>query len=207
MNDNHTYVTFEKLSCYENISHCFTTRKGGVSSGFFSSMNLGFGRGDENEKVMENYRRTAKFLDLSPKELVLSDQIHGDQIYCVSDKDKGKGVTRKSDIIGADGLMTNVPGIGLVTFYADCVPLYFYDPVKEVIAISHSGWRGTVKKIGVKTVLKMKEVYGSKLEDIIVAIGPSVCKACYEVDAEVKKQFDISMNDDIISKVVVPVRE
>ena len=77
-----------------------------------------------------------------------------------------------------DGMITNVPGICLVTFYADCVPLYFVDPVKKAIGLSHSGWRGTVGKIGKVTVEQMQKTYGSDPKDILAAIGPSICQDC-----------------------------
>ena len=88
-----------------------------------------------------------------------------------------------------DGLVTNIPGICLTTFYADCVPLFFVDPVKRVIGLSHSGWRGTVGKIGKSTVEKMQEEYGSNPKDILAAIGPSICQDCYEVSEDVIEEF------------------
>lgn len=197
-------VRFRIFNQYKEVSHCFTTRKGGISDGVFSTLNMGFNRGDENEHVMENIRRVALELGLSPKQLVLSDQVHDNRIYKVTKKDLGKGITRESDIIGIDGLITNEPGIGLMTFYADCVPLYFYDPVSRSIGISHAGWKGTVKKIGVQTIKALEDNYGARRKNIIVGIGPSIGPCCYEVDEDVKKQFDLSFDNDIIANVVKP---
>lgn len=94
-----------------------------------------------------------------------------------------------------DGMITDVPGICLVTFYADCVPLYFVDPVKKAIGLSHSGWRGTVGKIGKVTIELMQKTYGSDPEDIIAAIGPSICRDCYEVSGDVIQQFRESFDE------------
>ena len=96
-----------------------------------------------------------------------------------------------------DGMITNVPGICLVTSYADCVPLYFVDPVKKAIGLSHSGWRGTVGKIGKNTVQLMQENFGSKPEDLLAAVGPSVCMDCYEVSEDVIKKFRENYDENL----------
>jgi YfiH family protein len=106
-----------------------------------------------------------------------------------------KGLTRQLDYQDVDGLITNEPGLCLSTFYADCVPLYFVDPVQKAIGLSHSGWRGTVGKIGAVTVQKMREEYGSKPEDIIAAIGPSICQDCYEVSEDVIVEFQNNFDE------------
>ena len=109
----------------------------------------------------------------------------------IADKlaDRGKGITRERDYTDVDGLITNEPGICLVTSFADCVPLYFVDPVKKAIGLSHSGWRGTVGKIGKRTVEMMGESFGSDPADILAAVGPSVCMDCYEVSGDVIEKF------------------
>ncbi len=98
-------------------------------------------------------------------------------------------MTKENVLDDIDGFITNIPGLCLATFYADCVPLFFVDPVKRVIGLSHSGWHGTVEKIGEVTVRKMQETYGSNPEDILVAIGPSICQDCYEVSEDVILEF------------------
>lgn len=183
------YITFPKLSQYENIVHGFSTRIGGVSKAHLSAMNLSFSRGDERENVLENHRRFAKALGYDSNNLVFSDQVHTTVIKKVTKEDCGKGIVKESDIVGIDGLVTNETDIPLITFYADCVPLYFYDPVKEVIALAHSGWRGTIEEIGKKMVETMKQEYGSAAENIICAIAPSICHSCYEVSEDVAVQF------------------
>ena len=181
-----TYPAFEKL---EGIIHGFSTRLGGVSRGIYSSMNLSFTRGDEEEAVKENYRRIAQAIGFQTEDIVTSDQTHTANVRKVTEADRGKGITVPRDYQDVDGMVTNVPGLVLATFYADCVPLYFADPVKRVIGLSHSGWRGTVAKIGKVTVEKMKEEYGCHPEDILAAIGPSICQDCYEVSEDVIEEF------------------
>ena len=181
-----TYPAFEKL---EGIIHGFSTRLGGVSRGIYSSMNLSFTRGDEEEAVKENYRRIAQAIGFRTEDIVTSDQTHTANVRKVTEADRGKGITVPRDYQDVDGMVTNVPGLVLTTFYADCVPLYFADPVKRVIGLSHSGWRGTVAKIGKVTVEKMKEEYGCHPEDILAAIGPSICQDCYEVSEDVIEEF------------------
>ena len=119
----------------------------------------------------------------------LSDQTHTTNVRVITEEDRGKGILRPQDYSDVDGMITNVPGIVLVTSYADCVPLYFVDPVRKAIGLSHSGWKGTVGHIGQKTVEKMHEVYGSEPKDIVAAIGPSICQSCYEVSDDVAEAF------------------
>ena len=176
------FLTFPKLE-EAGVTHGFSTRLGGVSEGIFASMNLSYNRGDEKASVDENYRRMGKAIGFTPDQLVFSNQVHDTKIKIVTKEDCGKVMT------GMDGLMTDEKGICLVTSYADCVPLFFYDPVKGVVAVSHSGWKGTVNRMGKKTVEKMESVYGSKAEDIIAAIGPSICQKCYEISEDVAIQF------------------
>lgn len=188
-----TYVTFPLLQ-KEGLIHGFSTRLGGVSKGYFSSMNLSFQRGDREEDVRENYKRIGEAIGFSPENLVFSDQIHEDTIYSVTKEDCGKGYTKEL-LKGNDGLVTNERQVPLVTFYADCVPIFFYDPVKEVIGMAHSGWRGTVKRIGCKMLSKMQIEYGSKVEDILVVIAPSICKDCYEISEDVANEFKKEMKE------------
>ena len=171
------------------VKHCFTTRMGGVSKGIFSSMNLSFTRGDEKEDVMENYKRLAEALGVSLENFVFTDQTHTTNVLQVTEKDAGKGILRERDYQDVDGLITNVRGLVLSTFFADCVPLYFVDPVHEAIGMSHSGWRGTVRRMGKATIEAMEQAFGTKPSDLICAIGPSICQDCYEVSEDVAEEF------------------
>ena len=171
------------------VTSAFSTRLGGVSEGYYSSLNLSFDRGDDPARVLENFKRIGASIGVAVEDMVLSKQTHTTNVRVVTKEDKGKGVMRERNYTDVDGMITNVPGICLVTSYADCVPLYFVDPVKKAIGLSHSGWRGTVGKIGKNTVQLMQENFGSKPEDLLAAVGPSVCMDCYEVSEDVIEQF------------------
>ena len=161
--------------------HLFTTRMGGVSTGIFSSLNLSYTRGDEEGAVDENFRRVAAIFDETPDRIVCSHQTHTTNVRLVTEEDAGKGVTRKREFTDVDGLITDTPGLLLATFYADCVPLFFVDVRHKAIGLSHSGWRGTVERMGEKTLLAMKNAFGTRPEDVYAAIGPSICAGCYEI--------------------------
>lgn len=185
--DGLVFITFPKL-VKAGVKHGFSTRIGGVSEGHFSSMNLSFNRGDDPKKVYENFRRIADAIGFCQDDLVLSAQVHTTEFRVVSEKDKGDGILRPT-VPGIDGLVTDEPGIPMYTSYADCVPILFYDPVHKVAAMTHSGWRGTVAGIGKKMVAFMGEKYQSRPEEIVAAIGPSICRACYEVSEDVAIEF------------------
>ena len=184
-----TYLTYPALEDLSGFVHAFSTRLGGVSEGIYSSMNLSFTRGDDENSVMENYRRLAEAVGFSVENIVTSDQTHTANVRVITEADRGNGITKPRPYTDVDGMITNVPGLVLATFYADCVPLYFIDPVRKAIGLSHSGWRGTAAHIGAVTVRKMQEEYGSLPEDIYGAIGPSICQECYEVSEDVILEF------------------
>ena len=183
------YLTFPLLENTGLVRHLFSTRMGGARRGIYSSMNLSFSRGDNKEDVDENFRRIAQILDSTPEHIVCSKQTHTTNVRKVTEEDLGKGVVRETDYDDVDGLITNVPGIILATFYADCVPLYFVDVKKGAIGLSHSGWRGTVNRMGQVTLQAMKRAYGTEPSDVMAAIGPSICQDCYEVGEEVADAF------------------
>lgn len=184
-----TYLAYDSFEETGLVSHGFSTRLGGVSKGIFSSMNLSFNRGDERTAVHENYRRIAKALDVNVMKMVASDQTHTTNVRLVTEEDCAKGILREKDYRDVDGLITNIPGITLVTFYADCVPLFFLDPVHKAIGLSHSGWCGTVHKMGKVTLEEMKKHFGTDPKDVIAGIGPSICQDCYEVSEDVAMEF------------------
>ncbi|WP_053956907.1 peptidoglycan editing factor PgeF [Inediibacterium massiliense] len=195
-----TIPSFEQTNL---VKHGFSSKIGGVSQGKYASLNLGFKTEDSNEKVENNYKKIAKALDISIENLVFSDQVHKDHIKIVTKKDCGKGIIKESDIKEIDALITNETNVALATVYADCVPIFLLDPVKKVIALAHAGWRGTVLKIGKKTVEKMINVYETNPKDCLAAIGPSIGKCCYEVDENVIKEFNkdfTNLNKFVFSK-------
>lgn len=184
-----TYLTFPLLEETGMVDHLFSTRLGGVSKGIYSSMNLSYTRGDLKEAVDENFKRIAGVFGKTPDHIVCSKQTHTTNVRKVTQKDCGKGITRPLDYTDVDGLITNEEGVILATFFADCVPLYFVDVKQRAIGLSHSGWRGTVQRMGQKTLLAMKKAYGTQAEDVYAAIGPSICGDCYEVGEEVAEAF------------------
>lgn len=188
------YLEYPMLRDTGIVKHGFSTRLGGVSGGYYESLNLSFDRGDDPEAVRENFRRIGEAIGVQVEDMVMSKQTHTTNVRVVTEEDRGKGIVRDRDYTDIDGLITNVRGICLVTSYADCVPLYFVDPVRKAIGLSHSGWRGTVGKIGKKTVELMTESFGSDPADILACVGPSICSDCYEVSQDVidkvKEVFD-----------------
>ena len=184
------YLYYPLLEETGMVNHCFTTRMGGVSQGIFASLNLSFSRGDERENVEENFRRTAQIFDADWKDFVLSQQTHTTNVKQVGRADAGKGVTKPQDFSDVDGLITNEPGLVLVTLYADCVPLYFVDPVHRAIGLSHSGWKGTVGRMGKATLEAMEREFHTEPEEVLCAIGPSICQKCYEVSEDVAAEFE-----------------
>ena len=182
-------LQFPLLDETEIVKDAFTTREGGVSEGIFESLNLSFTRGDDPDAVKENYRRVAAAFGKDLTDIVCSDQTHTTNVRRVDRSYGGYGVTKERPYTDVDGLVTNEPGLILATFYADCVPLYFVDPVHKAIGLSHSGWRGTVARMGQATLDKMKAEFGTNPADVYAAIGPSICQDCYEVSEDVADAF------------------
>ncbi len=183
------YLTFPSFEASGLVEHLITTRLGGVSEGELASMNLSFTRGDREENVLENFRRIGRVLGCGPEDMAASHQTHTVNIRRVTAADRGKGVVLPRNYEDIDGLMTDESGIALVTFYADCVPLLFLDPVHRAIGLAHSGWRGTVNRMGERMMEAMADAFGSRPPEMIAAIGPSICRDCYEVGLEVAEQF------------------
>lgn len=195
------YLTYPSLERLDMVRHGFSTRLGGVSQGIYASMNLSFSRGDERGAVLENYRRIADAIGFDLECIVTSDQTHTANVRVVTEADKGCGLTRARPYQDVDGMITNVPGLMLATFYADCVPLYLVDPVKKAVGLSHSGWKGTVGKIGLATVQAMEREYGTDPKDLVVAVGPSICQECYEVSEDVIGEFERAFSGDLWDKL------
>lgn len=187
--DKVPYLTYNSLSEINFINHAFSTRLGGVSTGEFDSMNLAFNRGDNPDNVTENYKRLCKSAGFEYESLVASSQDHNTFVRVVTSENKGVGIYKPKDIQSVDALVTNETGITLVTYYADCTPLFFVDTNKKVIGLAHAGWRGTVGRIGQNVVQKMQEQYGTNPADVKAAIGPAISVCCYEVDFPCAENF------------------
>ena len=182
-------IRFRAFDNQDWLSAGFSTRYGGVSQGIFSTMNLSFSRGDEEALVRKNHIIMAKALDTDISDCVYSYQTHTTNVLKVERKHAGMGLTRDRDFGEIDGLITNEPGIMLITSYADCVPLYFADTRNRAIGLSHSGWRGTVNNMAEATLSAMKEAYGTRPEEVVAFIGPSICRNCYEIGEDVAEEF------------------
>lgn len=182
-------LRFPALEQLQTVNHAFSTRMGGVSSGAFAAMNLSAGRGDPNGNVLENFRIFCKAAGFDSQSLVTGAQDHHTVIQRVGAEHRGRGVWKPKGIEGIDGLCTNEPGVTLVIYCSDCVPLYFVDNTHRAIGLAHAGWRGTAAGMAKAMVEKLAAEYGTRPEDIRAAIGPSICKDCFEVDGPVAEEF------------------
>lgn len=189
------YLSFPILDKTGLVNHGFSTRLGGVSKGCWATMNISTTRGDDPEAIEENTKRIARAVGVRPEDMVFTHQTHTTNVAVAQGTDRGRRFSE------TDGLVSNTPGLCLVTFYADCVPLYFLDPVRKAVGLSHSGWRGTVNKMGKKTVEKMAETFGSRPSDIIAAVGPSICRDCYEVSEDVIREFRANFRRELWEKL------
>lgn len=182
-------IGFETYRNYTWLTHGFSTRYGGVSDGIYKSMNLSFSQGDDERRVLKNHGIMAKTMGVELADMVYSHQTHTTNVLRVTREHAGMGFTVTRNFHDVDGFVTDVPGLMLVTAYADCVPLYFADTRLHVIGLSHSGWRGTVNNMAQVTVDKMSYEFGSRPCDIAAFIGPSICASCYEVGDDVARNF------------------
>lgn len=187
--DSVPYLTYNSLSEIKFINHAFSTRLGGVSEGEFTSMNMAFNRGDNPDNVTENYRRICNSAGFEFESLTASAQDHHTVVRAVTSENKGVGIYKPRDMESVDALITNEKGITLVTYYADCTPLFFVDIKTKSIGLAHAGWRGTVGRIGEKVIEKMTELYGTNPADVVSAIGPAISVCCYEVDKPCADNF------------------
>ncbi len=177
------------------IVHGFSSRTYGYSQAPYTGLNLGLTSGDDIASVKKNRIAYAEALGILPEQVVCGQQVHGTQIARVTAQDGGKGFLDAATALpDTDGLVTAERGIALMTLYADCVPVLFYDAQEQVIAVCHCGWRGTVNRMAAKTAAVMMDAYGCKAEHIYAAIGPSISQAHYEVDEAVLTQFEAAFS-------------
>lgn len=193
------YLTYNVLNEIPYIRHAFSTRLGGVSKGVCESMNLAFGRGDDRETVLENYRLFCDSAGFEYESLCSSVQIHEAKVMRVTKEDRGHGILRERQWQSADALITNDKDVTLVTYYADCTPVFFVDTKTHAIGLAHAGWRGTVGRIVLNTVKAMTENFGTEPKDLICAIGPVIGKCCYEIDESCASEFKVLKEIDTAS--------
>jgi YfiH family protein len=187
------YLTAEGISA----PHCFTTRFGGVSGGYLSSLNLGIHRGDNWENVLKNYEIIGNALGFDSKNVILSHQTHTDTVLRVGSKELGAGLYAP-ELPECDALVTNEPGAALVIFTADCTPILLHDPVTGAVGAAHAGWRGTAAAIAARTVEAMCREFGSRPSDIRAAIGPNIGPCCFETDEDVPDTMVAAFGDAVL---------
>lgn len=185
---HHDLVYYRCLQFPEGVSHGFTTKLGGVSTGDLASLNLISSRGDDPALVAENYRRFHQAVGCTASVFARNQQVHGNKVVVVP---RFGGCTLEEltqperTFQEGDALMTNRPGIALWVYNADCVPLLFYDPVRKVIGAAHAGWRGTAGGIAEKTIQAMGAHYGCQPKHILVALGPAIGACCFSCHSDV----------------------
>ena len=185
MQDDLVYYTSPQLSVYPRLRHAFFTRAGGVSSGVYESMNFRFTGTDRRDDIMKNYDIAAHLLGSDLHHVVRTTQKHTDRVAVISEKNQD--FLSVGD--GVDALVTNIPGVVLTGFYADCQLVMLYDHKNKAIGVVHAGWRGVCNEIVRKTIETMHEVYGSNPSEIIAAVGPSICRSCFVTDDDVPQKM------------------
>lgn len=192
------YLTADNIA----VAHCFTTRLGGVSTGYLGSLNIAMHRGDTEENVVKNHKILSFALGYDVKRTVLSHQVHSDVIRTVTEADC-LGLDHH-DYPECDGLITNTPGLALVVFTADCTPILLHDPVTGAVGAVHAGWRGTAMDIAGKAVSAMADAFGCDPGNIHAAIGPNIGACCFETDAEVPQAMTKAFGN-AVEKFIRPV--
>ena len=183
------------------VTAAVSARQGGVSEGVYRSLNLALHVGDEPEAVIENRRRFLEVLELDFAKLVTAQQTHSDRVAVVTASDAGRGNVVYSDALdNTDALVTNVPGLPLMVFVADCTPVLLFDPVKRAVGAVHAGWRGSYDSIAARAVETMTAAYGSRPEDILATIGPSINGADYEVGSELAELFTARFGETAVKE-------
>ena len=181
----------------------FSTRQGGVSQGVYDSLNLGLHVDDQNELVLENRRRYLAAFNTDLNNVVCCQQVHGNRVSWVERADKTRGAFRLNEALPeCDAMITNVPEVCLLSFYADCVPVFFYDPANRAIGIAHCGWKGTMGRIATNTLAAMQREYQSSPETVRVFIGPGIGPCCFQIKSELaaKVKAEFSNLHDIITR-------
>ena len=179
------YLVSPQLSMCSHVGHGFFTRQGGVSKGIFESLNFRYTGGDNENDIKRNYTIAAETIGGKYDDIVRTCQLHTDKIEVVREREGGFRQVCRPD--GCDAIITNVPGVVLAAFYADCQMIMLYDKKQHAIAAVHAGWRGVANGILAKTIRKMGEEYGTQPKNIIAAVSPSICRRCFETDDDVKE--------------------
>jgi len=190
------YFQCRELNNTNLVVNAFSTRLGGVSKSPFDSLNLSYQVKDKENCVLENRKIISDILNINYRSMTSAQQVHKDKITVVKEEDKGKGAFTSSEAIKeSDALITNLPEIPLLMCYADCVPIFILDPIKKVIGLIHSGRKGTELELTLKTLFKMKTIFGTTSRSCLTAIFPSIGPCCYNIK-EQNKIDDYWLNED-----------
>lgn len=200
--DGVTFLAADGIAAAGGAAHGFSTRLGGVSGGMWASLNLGVSRGDDPDHVRENYRRFLAAIGAEGNVMALSHQVHGGTVRTVTTADLRDDPYQKADY-EADGLISALPGVTLLVFAADCIPILLYDPVRRVIAAVHAGWRGTAAGIVSNAVARMKAVYDCKPGDILAAVGPGICPQCFETHEDVPNAMTSALGTEVLNYIKI----
>lgn len=195
--ESHLHITkWQKLD--KNLKAGFTTRNCGHSHSPFNTLNLGLHVPDRTEDVLLNRQNLAKVLNIQLESWVSGEQVHKTNIHVVNEEDRGKGATSyQTSLRDVDGLVTNRVGMLCTALFADCVPIYFFDPESGYLGIAHAGWKGTVNRIGEKMVDTFKSV-GTNPANLLVTIGPCISQEFYEVDEKVIDHIPVKYIDNTV---------
>lgn len=180
------YYTSPQLSVYPKLRHAFFTRRGGLSSDPYESLNFRFNSRDDRETVLKNFDIAARVLGSDREHVTRTCQMHTDHIAQVTES---SGFVQLGGEEGVDALITNVPGAVLCGFYADCQLILLYDHKHRACGLVHAGWRGIAQEITRKTIERMTQCYGSDPAEMIAAVGPSICRSCFATDDDVPERM------------------
>ena len=197
-----TFFGADGIDAAGGAAHGFSTRLGGVSEGMWESLNLGVNRGDDPDHVRENYRRFLKAIGAEGGRMAMTNQVHRGTVRTITTADVRTDPYDRP-AYEADGLMTDLPGVALLVYSADCIPVLFYDPVRRVIAAVHAGWRGTAAGIATTAVEQMVDVYGCRPADILAAVGPGIGPDCFETHEDVPNAMTAALSTAVLRHIKI----
>ncbi len=181
------------------LQHAMSTRLGGVSKAPWQSLNLGYHVGDCEEDVTVNRKRFCEAVGAEASKVVALQQVHGDVVVVADEGQCGQGAFAwDGALAGTDAVVTAAKGVPLLLLVADCVPVLLFDPVRRVLALAHAGWKGTVEGIAVSALGVMQRRFGTKAEDCLAALGPSIGQCCYPVGETVLQKLPTSLPQGLL---------
>ena len=189
--DNHKFIVLPELIKL-GLKHCITTK----------DMDIGLKTNGDVDDIKRNFKYIFDFMGIEPKELYSGYQVHSGTVVDITDMSQGSFYETGKVFYETDGLVTNIEGIALISRFADCTPIILFDPIKKVQANIHSGWKGTLQRIGANGIDIMVNEYSCNPEDIIAIIGPTIGKDDFEVESDVMIQFkeEFDFQDEIIKR-------